>query len=91
MRKKAPKKMPKTTKKFDWEIYDQEEEFIDILSMTRDEMKQYKDSHKDYTVKEIGYTSDDGGDDSWETDSKKDRDIYRIRIPKRRRDISDVY
>lgn len=83
--------MPKTTKKFDWEIYDQEDEFIDILSMTRDEMKQYKNSYKDYTVKEIGYTSDDGGDDSWETDSKKDRDIYRIRIPKRRRDVSDVY
>ena len=83
--------MPKTTKKFDWEIYDQDEEFIDILSMTRDEMKEYKDSHKGYQVKEIGYTSDDGGDDSWETDSKENRNVYRVRIPKRGRKLQDVY
>ena len=37
--------MPKTTKPFDWEVYDENGEFIDILSMTRDEMKRYKNKH----------------------------------------------
>ena len=27
--------MPKTTKPFDWEVYDENDEFIDILTMTR--------------------------------------------------------
>ena len=50
--------MPKTKKKFDWEILDEEGEFIDVLSMTRDEAKIYKNKFPLYTVKEIGYTDD---------------------------------
>ena len=46
--------MPKTLKLFDWEVYDQDGEFIDILTMTRDEMKKYKGDHKGYTISEIG-------------------------------------
>ena len=82
--------MPKTLKLFEWEVYDQDGEFIDILTMTRDEMKKYKGDHKGYTISEIGYT-DDGGDDSWEVGSKKDRNIYSVRIPKRGRKLQDVY
>lgn len=82
--------MPKTTKKFDWEIYDESGEFIDILSMTRDEMKNYRINHKDYSITEVGYTND-GGDDSWDSSGKEDRNIYSIRIPKRGRKLQDVY
>lgn len=50
--------MPKTKKKFDWEVYDENDEFIDILSMTRDEAKVYLNKHKHYTLREIGYSDD---------------------------------
>ena len=33
--------MPKTKRKFDWEIYNKEGEFIDILTLSRDEAKIY--------------------------------------------------
>ena len=82
--------MPKTTKPFDWEIYDENGEFLDILTMTRDESKEYQKTHPNYTLTEIGY-NDDGGDDSWETDSKKGWDIHSLRIPKRHRRLEDVY
>ena len=55
--------MTETTKPFDWEVYDENDEFIDILTMTRSEVKDYKKTHPNYTLKEIGY-SDDGGNDS---------------------------
>lgn len=74
--------MPKTTKKFDWEIYDENGEFIDILSMSRTECKKYKEQFPNYSVQEIGY-SDDARDDSWETSSQKGGNIYSIRIQKR--------
>jgi len=34
--------MPKTTKPFDWEVYDENGEFFDILTMTRAESKEYQ-------------------------------------------------
>lgn len=82
--------MPKTTKPFDWEVYDENDNFLDILTMTRDEMKEYKHSHPSYTLKEISY-SDDRGDNSWNSDSGTFGNVHRIRIPKRRRKLSDVY
>ena len=82
--------MPKTTKPFDWEVYDENDEFIDILTMTRSEVKDYKKTHPNYTLKEIGY-SDDGGNDSWETYSEKGWNIHSVRIPKRHRGFKDVY
>ena len=51
--------MPKTKKKFDWEVYDKDLEFIDIISMTRNEMKEYCKDFPDYTLIEIGYTEND--------------------------------
>lgn len=75
--------MPRTNKPFDWEVYDESGEFLDILSMTRNDIKDYKKSHPRYTLKEIGYT-DDGGDDSGETNSKKDWDLYGVRVRGRR-------
>lgn len=50
--------MPKTKKKFDWEIYDANGDFIDIITMTRDEMKQYKNKFPKYVIQEIAYTDD---------------------------------
>ena len=75
--------MPRTNKPFDWEVYDEDGEFLDILSMTRNDVKDYKKSHPGYMLKEIGYT-DDGGNDSWDTNSKKDWDLYSVRIRGRR-------
>ena len=73
--------MPKTKKKFDWEIYEGDE-CIDMLSMSRDEMKEYQKNHPEYIIREVGYT-DDGDDDSREIDSKKGRNIYSVRVSRR--------
>lgn len=51
--------MPKTKKKFDWEVYDENDEFLDILSMSRDEAKHYKNKHPKYSLQELGYTDDE--------------------------------
>lgn len=51
--------MPKTKKKFDWEIYDDNGEFIDILSMTRKESKEYLLNFPNYRIQEIMYTDSD--------------------------------
>lgn len=48
--------MSKTKKKFDWEIYDRDGEFLDILSMSRDEAKNYKKEFPHYKLQELGYT-----------------------------------
>ena len=53
--------MPKTRKKFDWEIRENGQ-FIDILTMTRSEMAEYRQQFPQYEIKEISYT--DGGDDT---------------------------
>ena len=47
--------MPKTRKKFDWEIYENGN-CIDILSMNRSEAKEYQLRFPNYILKEIGYT-----------------------------------
>lgn len=47
--------MPKTRKKFDWEIYDENDEFIDILTMSRDEAKDYKKKFPKHQLQEIMY------------------------------------
>lgn len=48
--------MPKTKKKFDWEVYDEQGEFLDILSMTRRECKEYQAKFPNYKLQEIGYS-----------------------------------
>jgi len=48
--------MPKTKKKFDWEVYDNQGEFLDILSMTRHESKEYLKKFPNYKLQEIGYS-----------------------------------
>ena len=73
--------MPKTTRKFDWEVYDEKGKFFDILSMTRNEAKEYQKAFPKYKLQEIMYT-DDGNDDSREAKSNKTGNIYSIRIPK---------
>lgn len=50
--------MPKTKKKFDWEVYDENGDFIDIISMTRNESKNYKNKFPKYTLLELGYTEE---------------------------------
>lgn len=49
--------MPKTKKRFDWEVYDEEGEFLDIITMTRDESKNYKKKFPKYSLQEIGYSN----------------------------------
>ena len=73
--------MSKTRKKLDWEIYEGDE-CIDMLSMSRKEMKEYQKNHPEFIIREVGYT-DDGENDSWETNSEKGRNIYSVRIPRR--------
>ena len=74
--------MSKTTRKFSWEIYDKDGDFVDVLSMTRDEMKRYHALFPEYTCQEIEY-ADDGRDQSRESCSKAGRTVYRIRISNR--------
>lgn len=57
--------MPKTKRKFDWEIYNKEGEFIDILTLSRDEAKIYKNKFPNYVLKAISYTDHDNRDDTW--------------------------
>ena len=57
--------MPKTKRKFDWEIYNKEGEFIDILTLSRDEAKIYKHKFPDYVLKVISYTDHANRDDTW--------------------------
>ena len=73
--------MPKTTKKFDWEVYEGDE-FIDVLSMSRTEALEYRIAHPEYTISEVGYT-DDGNDYTREIASKKRRNVYSVRVPRR--------
>lgn len=75
--------MPKTKKLFDWEVYTDTGELFDILTMTRDQAKQYKKEFPDMLLNEIGYN--DREDDTWDSSSSKNRNIYSIRIPRRRK------
>lgn len=49
--------MPKTKRPFDWEVY-VNGEFEDVLTMTRNEMKEYQKLHPTYILKEIGYSDE---------------------------------
>ena len=51
--------MPKTKKKFDWEIFDTEGNFLDILTMSRSEAKEYQENFPTYKLHEISYTEDE--------------------------------
>ena len=51
--------MPRTKKKFNWEIYDARGEFIDILVMSRDEAREYHKQFPDFILQEISYTEND--------------------------------
>lgn len=51
--------MPKTRKRFNWEVFDKNGSFLDILTMSRSESKEYKNKFPDYKINEIGYTDDD--------------------------------
>lgn len=75
--------MPKTKKLFDWEVYTDSGELFDILTMSREQAKQYQKEFPDMLLNEIGYN--DGENDTWETSSTKDRNIYSVRIPRRRK------
>lgn len=55
--------MPKTRKKFNWEVYNEDGEFQDIISMTRHEMKSFISLYPKLKVKEIEYTDNDQTDD----------------------------
>jgi hypothetical protein len=74
--------MPKTKKLFDWEVYTDTGELFDVLTMTRDQAKQYQKEFPDMSLNEIGYN--DGEDDTWKSSSNKNRAIYSVRIPRRR-------
>lgn len=74
--------MPKTKKLFDWEVY-QEGELIDVLTMTRDQMKSYQELHPDLTLYEINFY--DGENDTRKSGSDENRTVYSIRIPRRRK------
>lgn len=66
--------------KFDWEVYDENGEFLDVLTMSRDEMRDYHHQFPNHTYKEID-TSDERGIDSWDSNSKKGKKrVFRLRI-----------
>lgn len=75
--------MPKTKKLFDWEVYTDSGDLFDVLTMTRDQAKQYKKEFPDMIIKEISYH--DGEDDTRDGSSTKKRGIYSVRIPRRRK------
>ena len=75
--------MPKTKKLFDWEVYTDTGELFDVLTMTRDQAKQYQKEFPDMSLNEIGYN--DGEDDTRESGGNKNGNIYSIRIPRRRK------
>lgn len=75
--------MPKTKKLFDWEVYTDTGELFDILTMTRSQAKQYQKEFPDMKLNEIGYN--DGEDDTRESSSAKARNIYSVRISRRRK------
>ena len=56
--------MPKTNRKFDWEIFNEKGEFIDMLSFTRNEAKEYHKQFPNYKLQEVCY-SDDGKYATW--------------------------
>lgn len=71
--------MAKRTK-FDWEIYDENGEFLDVLTMTRDEMREYHHQFPNQTYKEID-AADERGIDSWDNISKKGKKrVFRVRL-----------
>ena len=74
--------MSKTKKLFDWEVYE-DGELIDVLTMTRNQMKSYKETHPNLTLCEINFY--DGEDDTRKSRSNKDGDIYSVRISRRRK------
>lgn len=51
--------MPKTKKKFNWEVFDEKGSFLDILTMSRTEAKVYQEQFPNYKIHEIGYTDND--------------------------------
>lgn len=75
--------MPKTKKLFDWEVYTDTGELFDVLTMSREQAKQYQKEFPDMLLNEIGYN--DGEDDTWENSSIKDRNIYSVCISRRRK------
>lgn len=75
--------MSKTKKLFDWEVYTDTGDLFDVLTMTRDQAKQYQKEFPDMSLKEIGYN--DGEDDTWDDSSTEKRSIYSVRIPRRRK------
>lgn len=75
--------MPKTKKLFDWEVYTDTGELFDILTMSREQAKQYQKEFPDMLLNEIGYN--DGEDDTWESSSIKDGNIYSVCISRRRK------
>lgn len=50
--------MPKTRKKFNWEVLDKDGLLIDILTMSRDESKKYKKDFPEHILMEIDYNDD---------------------------------
>lgn len=75
--------MPKTKKLFDWEVYTDTGELFDVLTMSREQAKQYQKEFPNMLLNEIGYN--DGEDDTWESSSIKDRNIYSVCISRRRK------
>lgn len=51
--------MPKTRKRFNWEVFDSNGNFLDILTMNRKEAKEYQEDFPNYKLQEIGYTDND--------------------------------
>lgn len=76
--------MPKTTKPFDWEVWEGED-FVDILSLTRNEAKEYRKKNPQYTLKEIGYNDDGDGDFSRESNRQEKWNVQCVRVSGRRR------
>jgi hypothetical protein len=75
--------MHKTKKLFAWEVYTDSGDLFDVLTMTRDQAKQYKKEFPDMIIKEISYH--DGENNTRDSGSTEKRSIYSVRIPRRRK------
>ena len=81
--------MPKTKKLFDWEVYTDTGELFDILTMSREQAKQYQKEFPDMLLNEIAYN--DGEDDTRESSGTENRNIHSVCIPRRRRKLPHVH
>ena len=65
--------------KLNWEVVDENGFFIDVLTMTKDEMKKYLEDFPNYKCYQIDRFNS-GRDSTWDSEGKKERKVFRLRL-----------